>query len=62
MGYSLQTVKEIVEKHGLGYAVHAYLSGYSIDNERLSELWRTAEEALEEIEEFLSSTDENDEE
>jgi archaellum biogenesis protein FlaJ (TadC family) len=58
VSYLIQTIKDIVEEHGLGYAVHCYLSSYSIEDERLSELWRKAEYALDEIEEFLSSVDE----
>lgn len=43
-----------VENEGLGYMITDYLGSDSIEDEELKELWKTAAEALNKIEEILS--------
>ncbi len=49
----LQTVAEIVDNEGLGYAVLHYLSGVSIEDPELAKLWDEAAVILKKIETIL---------
>ena len=51
--YSIQTVIDIINSEGLGYAVKDYMSGENIADEKLAKLWDIATNALREIELYI---------
>ena len=50
---SLKEVASVVISEGLGYAVAEYMSGDSIEDPKLAEIWDRAGDALHEIEAYL---------
>jgi uncharacterized protein YgfB (UPF0149 family) len=58
---SLEEVAAKVEWEGLGYAVQHYMTGDSIADPHLAELWDQAKELLDEIDGILEGVEPNDE-
>lgn len=52
---SLKEVAEVVEMEGLGYAVMDYMSGDSIADKHLADLWDDAKMMLKSIDNYLAS-------
>lgn len=51
--FTIKEVAEIVDNEGLDYSIMEYLNSNSISDEYLSELWKTAQEVLVDIQEIL---------
>ena len=51
--FSISEIAGIIENEGLGYAVQHYMSGSSIKDEDLADMWDRARELLNEIEEYV---------
>jgi hypothetical protein len=49
-----EEIYNIIDKEGLGYAVTSYLNSDNIEDEKLVELWKIAQRALLDIENYLS--------
>lgn len=51
---SVEDVASIVEVEGLGYAIGEYIDAEGIDDKALAELWGEAQNALDEVKEYLT--------
>lgn len=51
--YTLEEVADIVQIEGLGYAIQHYMSGESIEDPELAQLWGKCAELMYEIERKL---------
>lgn len=58
--YSIQTVVDIINSEGLGYAVKDCMNGENIADEKLAKLWDVAINALMEIELYIEKQMEKD--
>ncbi len=52
---SVEDIVSIVENEGLGYAVGEYLDAESIKDKTLAKLWGQAQDALDEVEHYLTA-------
>lgn len=50
---TIEEVKDIIIKEGVGYAVEEYLNPDSISDPGLSELWKNAQESLTKIRDYI---------
>jgi hypothetical protein len=53
-----EELRDIIDSEGLGYAIQFHTSADSIEDEEVAALWKTAKEAMDEIEALLPESSE----
>lgn len=51
--YTIDDAASIIEEEGIGYAVQSYIGHESFEDSKLRKLWRNAEKALDELQEYI---------